>query len=282
MKKKILSITLVGMFILAGFSVISAKEKEESIETKRHIGKGRMDSRIGAVIIEYKHRTKLTSKDNISKAFKQIEEYITSFSSDTDDEVIGYLTDGIRIYEIRATKGEILSKSGEIKITEKSLLNFIRSIVSLEQSALNAKNLIRDFCGSRYDGVLFQVARILNSILVNKATKKTNMLWSEWEELFRLAHDDKSQQRRIQDRRDVLSEIFNEKIVCASSEYRSLFALHSAYAIVLKFIAYRVVSDIQFGSPLKNYKSLIGAESQALRLFCSDLEDGEIFRQLGI
>ena len=58
--------------------------------------------------------------------------------------------------------------------------------------------------------------------------------------------------------------------------------MHTAYAIILKLLAYRVVSDVHFGSPSLNFKSLIGAESQVLRSFCSDLEEGEIFRRLGI
>ena len=256
--------------------------KEAVVETRRHIGKGRADSRIGAVVIEYKHRTKLRTQKNIDSAREQLGEYISSVSKELDNEVVGFLTDGITIYEMRAFKNAIVSISGKLQVNGKSLLNLIRSVISLEQSALTAKNLIRDFCGDSYEGVLFRVARILNSILLKKSTLKTNMLRSEWEELFRLAHDDQSQQKRIQERRIALSEIFGEKLHDASGEYRVLFALHSAYAIILKLIAYRVVSDIQFGAPLQNYKSLIGAESQVLRSFCSSLEDGEIFRQLGI
>jgi ribosomal protein S17E len=267
---------------LRGIGIKFHPEKEVAVETRRHIGKGRMDSRIGAMIIEYKHRTKLQSEVNISKAFEQIENYISSKSKEINNDIVGYLTDGIHLYEIRASNGKIISESGKLPINDRVLLGFIRSIVSLEQSALNSKNLIRDFCGNQYDGALFDVAKILNVILEKNPTPKTQMLWSEWEELFRLAHDDHSQQRRIKDRRVILSDIFKEKINDAPSEYRTLFALHSAYAIVLKFIAYRVVSDIQFGSPLKDYKSLISAESQALRSFCADLEDGEIFRKLGI
>ena len=258
------------------------KEVEVALGTRRHTGRGRADSRIGALIIEYKHRNKLKSQRDISSAKNQLEEYLCSISSSLRTEVIGFLTDGLSLYEARAFSGNIISWSGEQNINETSLLNLIRSVVSLEQSALTSENLIRDFCGDSYGGVLFDVARILNSILIKKSTLKTNMLRSEWEQLFRLAHNDQSQQKRIQGRRAILSEIFNEELKDASAEYRALFALHSAYAIVLKLMAYRVVSDVQFGSPMQNYKSLIGAESQVLRSFCSSLEDGEIFRQLGI
>jgi len=257
-------------------------EKEVIIDIRRHTGKGRADSRIGALIIEYKHKNKLKSQKDISSAKNQLAEYLCSISSNLNSEVVGYLTDGLFLYEARSFEGNITSWSGGQIITSISLLNVIRNIVSLEQSALTSENLIRDFCGVSYNGVLFDVARILNSILLRKSTLKTNMLRFEWEELFRLAHDDQSQQKRIQERRAILSEIFDDELKDASAEYRALFALHSAYAIVLKLIAYRVVCDIQFGSPLQDYKSLIGADSQVLRSFCSSLEDGEVFRQLGI
>lgn len=257
-------------------------EKEIAVEIRRHTGKGRTDSRLGAVVIEYKHNSRLKSDSDIRSAQEQLEEYISSISENINNEVVGFLTDGINLYEIRAFSGKIVLRSGKLSVNEVSLINLIRTVVSLEQSALSSENLIRDFCGRSYDGVLFDVARILNSILIKKSTLKTNMLRSEWEELFRLAHDDQSQQKRIEERREVLSDIFNEELRDASSEYRALFALHSAYAIVLKLIAYRVVSDVQFGAPLQDYKSLIGADSQVLRSFCSSLEDGEIFRNLGI
>lgn len=287
-KKAANEATIEGVFervlyaILREIGIKFHPEKEVALGVIRHTGKGRADSRIGALVIEYKHRDKLKFQGDISSAKNQLEGYACSISSSLHNEVIGFLTDGLSLYEARAFDGKIASWSGEQSINNTSLLNLIRNVVSLEQSALTAENLIRDFCGASYDEVLFDVARILNSILLKKSTLKTNMLRSEWEELFRLAHDDQSQQKRIEERRAILSDIFKEDLKDASAEYRALFALHSAYAIVLKLIAYRVVSDVQFGSPMQNYKSLIGADSQVLRSFCADLEDGEIFRKLGI
>lgn len=257
-------------------------EKEAIVETRRHTGFGRTDSRLGGLVIEYKHHKKLKTKKDIQSAKKQLEGYLSAISEKLSNEVCGFLTDGISLYEIRAMSGEIISHSGKSIISDSTLLRIARCIISLDHMALTAKNLIRDFCGESYDGVLFECAKILNSILFEKSTEKTEMLRSEWEELFRLSHDDQSQQSRIEERRKVLSEIFEERLNDATSEYRALFALHTAYAIVLKIIAYRVVSELRFGKVSQNYRSYIDADSQVLRAFCSDLEDGEIFRQLGI
>jgi hypothetical protein len=280
--------TVEGVFeriLYAAFREIGIKfhpEKEVIVDSIRHTGTGRVDSRIGAVVIEYKHRSKLKSQTLISEAQKQLKGYVSSLSSKLHNEVVGFLTDGLLLYEIRAFNGDITSTSGKLKISDRTLLTLARSIVSLDQAALTAQNLIRDFCGNFYEGVLFDLARILNSILYKRSTPKTRMLKSEWEGLFRLAHQDKSQQKRIEERRLILSRIFKAPLNDSSAEYHALFALHTAYAIVLKFLAYRVVSDLRFGVPLQDYKSLIGSENQVLRSFCSALEDGEIFKQLGI
>lgn len=257
-------------------------QKEISVDTRRHTSKGRMDSRIGALVIEYKHKSRLQSHRDVRAVVKQISEYIASLSRSSDSEITGFVTDGLFLFELKAIAGKIIGPSGRSKLDNRSLLRIITSIVSLEQSALTVENLIRDFCGRSYEGALFDLARILNAILKNQATPKTAMLMAEWEALFKLAHEDQSQQKRIQARREVLAVIFKKKLEDASSEYRALFALHTAYAIVLKLIAYRVVAELQFGEPLKNYKSMIAADARDLLSFCAELEDGEIFRKLGI
>ncbi|MEW6418025.1 MAG: N-6 DNA methylase [Nitrospirota bacterium] len=257
-------------------------EKEALIDTRRHTRSGRMDSRIGALVIEYKHHLRLRSQSDVRSAIKQIEEYIVALSTISESEIVGFVTDGIFLYEVRALAGRFVGPFGRLQVDHRSLLRVIKCIVSLEQAALTAGNLIRDFCGKKYEGVLFDLSRILNRILKTRATPKTGMLMAEWEALFKLAHEDQSQQKRIQERRSILSDIFNEKLTDASSEYRSLFSLHTAYAIVLKLMAYRVVSDLQFGEPLKNYKSMIRADAQDILAFCAELEDGEIFRKVGI
>jgi len=256
-------------------------EKEVLLESRRHTGKGRMDSRIGAVVIEYKHRSKLKTATQISAAQQQIEEYIRSLSRDIENEVVGFLTDGLHLLEMRSSSGEIASRSGKRKMSARSLLLVVRSIVALETSALTSQNLIRDFCAGPNGGVLYELARILNETLCERPTDKTGMLRSEWEELFRLAHEDRSQQRRIQERREALAQVVGVSLCNAASEYRALFALHTAYAIVLKLLACRILSDVRFGSALYDYKSLIGTQSEVLRAFCWSLEEGEVFRQLG-
>ena len=108
------------------------------------------------------------------------------------------------------------------------------------------------------------------------------MLFQEWKELFRLAHDDKSKQRAIIERRTSLEFIANENLSKQNDEYLALYAIQTAYAIIIKIIAYKVISKIRFNKSLIDFNSLAKAESDSLQLQMNGLEEGAIFRDLGI
>jgi hypothetical protein len=256
-------------------------EKEVEVDIRRHVTRGRMDSRLGALIIEYKRPSLLKSAAETEKALRQLKDYLIALSTSSSSPFVGVLTNGLIVIEVRSVAGAIVAETTSEKLNEATLLRLTRQFISLALTALTPTNLIRDFCGSETDGVLFQTARVLNVILA-APQPKTQMLHSEWEEMFRLAHDDQSQQRRIEERRQALATLFSVKIGNATAEYRALFALHTAYAILLKFMAYRTVSDIYLGETGQDYRFLATAANTPLRAFCSELEDGEVFRRLGI
>lgn len=257
-------------------------EKEGGVELRRHRFPGRTDSRLGALVIEYKRPSLLKTTAQVEKARGQLEEYVIALNSTSDGPLVGILTNGLVFLEVRAVNGSIVQRTQPQKLDGTALLRLTQLFISLALTALTARNLIRDFCGSESDGVLFQTARTLYQILATKPQNKTAMLHAEWEEMFRLAHDDQSQQRRIEERRTALGSLFGIEVSDPSIEYRALFALHTAYAILLKFIAYRVVSDIYFGKVARDFRSLTKASSTPLREFCSTLEDGDVFKQLGV
>jgi hypothetical protein len=208
-------------------------EKEGGVGLKRHTTRGRTDSRLGALVIEYKRPSILKSDTEIDKALDQLKEYVCSLSATAQSPFVGILTNGLVVFEVRADAGVITQELGVEKVSDGTLLRLTQHYISLGLTALTPANLIRDFCGSPSDGVLFKAARVLHSALANPQLK-TQMLHSEWKEMFRLAHDDQSQQRRIEDRRASLAELFEVNIKSADEEYLTLFALHTAYAILLK------------------------------------------------
>lgn len=257
-------------------------EKEVYVDLRRHTAKGRTDSRLGALILEYKRPALLGTQTQITKATGQLGEYLIALSRQSEGLMSGLLTNGRIIIEMRAMNGVIVYESGSDPLDGDSLSRMVHLFLALDQTALTSENLIRDFCGSEAEGVLFRTARLLNEILSGASSPKTDMLRSEWEEMFRLAHEDQSQQRRIEERRAALSVLFQTSVNDPSKEYQALFALHTAYAIVLKLLAYRVVSDAYFGKVPMEFRSLAGANTVTLRGFTESLEDGAVFRDLGI
>lgn len=256
-------------------------EKGVSDDVRRHTSRGRVDSRLGGLVIEYKRPSLLATDQQSKAALKQLEDYLTSLSAAWNAPMVGMLTNGLVVYEMRAVAGRIISTSSAEMLSGTTLQRLTRHVISLAMTALTSANLIRDFCGT--DGVLFRAARVLNDILsAGGLPAKTEMLRSEWEQLFRLEHDDQSLMKKIEDRRAALATLFSIEINAAPAEYQALFALHTAYAIVLKFIAYRVVSDVYFGRVGQDFCDLVTGSDTYLQTFCQKLEDGEVFRDLGI
>jgi len=257
-------------------------QKETPIKTRRHIAKGRTDSRIGGVVIEYKQPSTLKSDKQRASAIDQLTGYLESLSEEVNNEAIGFVTDGTQVLELRVQPDGLTTASAFHSLEGRSLSRIVTCIVSLEHSALSAENLVKDFCDKSGVGSIFDLARGLYRTLRDRATAKTTMLQAEWEAMFRLAHDDTSQQKRIEDRRAALASLFRIKVDSAETEYRALFALDTAYAIVLKMIAYRVVSDIKFNHVIMEYKALVGSSNDIIQSFAATLEDGELFRQVGL
>ena len=282
--------TIEGLFervlyaALRDFGVRFNPEKEVSPDSRRHFKRGRVDARLGAVLIEYKRPEKLSrgSAGDVNEAVSQLCDYLRTLRSTTGADCYGFLTDGLEFMEVRQVDDVVHSLAPLEQLDGRGLLALVQNVVSLGQTALTPENLIRDFCGHPDSGVLYEVSRALYEVLGQSATEKTLMLMSEWEELFRLSHDDKSQQRRIEERRIDLADLFAGDIDSAAEEYRAIFALHTAYAIIVKLMAYRVLSELRFGETLSDYYSLLRAHPAGLRGRFARLEDGEVFRDLGI
>ncbi len=257
-------------------------DKEQHIEGLRHSKRGRIDARVGAVVIEYKKPSKLKTQQLEKKAIDQLAEYLISITKDTHTKAYGFLTDGRKWKELWSDDGTVTPPSPTIKLDGSALLRLTQCIHSLELAALTSQNLIRDFCGEDNKGVIFETARTFFLELKNNATPKTKMLWSEWEEIFRLGHNDKSQQKRIEERRVALAEVFKTRLETSEEEYRALFSLHTAYALVIKLMAYRVVAELGLKKKMYSWNDLGEASNPVLRSYCADIEDGEVFRKLGI
>lgn len=256
--------------------------KEQAINTRRHISKGRADTAIASLVIEFKQPSTLSNRRSKDKAINQISDYLKGIQTEDDDILEGYVTNGIEGCFVTCYKGEIIVEEFW-ELSEYSLDRIIQNILSLKLIAFNASNLVESFCNPPLnDGVAFQLVKTLFSALENNCQPKTKMLFMEWKQLFNLAHDDISKQQAIIDRKKSLEILLDYKFTNRDDEYLALYALQTAYAIIIKTIAFKVISQVRFNASLISFGESINQESDALRMQFSKLEDGAIFREYGM
>lgn len=194
----------------------------------------------------------------------------------------GFVTDGVQGCFITYFNEEVLVEKF-IPINEYALDRIIQNILALKLRAFNANNLVESFCNPPInDGIAFNLVRILYNLLKHEIQPKTKMLFVEWKELFNLAHDDVSKQQAIIDRRKSLESLLNTILDEKDDEYLALFALQTAYAMIIKVIAYKLISQIRFNESLISFEKSMKMESYQLRMQFARLENGAIFREYGM
>lgn len=254
--------------------------KEASISTNRHITQGRADTAIGGLIIEFKQPSTLSTIDYQCRAVNQIKEYLNGIESAS--ELIGFVTDG--------TQGCFITKN-ESGITEelfspinaKQLDRLIQYIVKLELTTLSSQSLVDDFCNtSLREGTGVKLAKIFYEGIRSNMTQRTEMLFNEWKELFNLSHDDTSKQTAILKRRAAIEQLFEVNFSEPNEEYKALYALQTAYIIIVKLVAFRILSLVRYRESLIDFENLYHTDDYALRVQLQSLEEGSIFRQYGI
>lgn len=254
--------------------------KEAAIETKRHITKGRADTAIGGLVIEFKQPATMQNAKMKDKALNQICDYLEGIYDDT--ELIGFVTDGTKgCFVLRDEDG--IKKESYYDLSAEQLDRLVQSIINLKMIALSPTNLVDSFCKPpENNGIAFVLVKQLYIILSKSISPKTQMLFNEWKELFNLAHDDVSKQKAILDRKHALEKVINESFSHVDEEYTALFALQTAYVIIIKIIAYRILSIIRYKDSLIDFESLINIDSETLRFQLVQLEEGAVFRDYGI
>lgn len=272
-------ISLYGLLRDIGIKIYPSKE--EPVDTIRHVSKGRMDSQIGAVVIEFKHRSELNSEEKVADATQQLSEYLDGLEEGSEEYYLGVVTDGIQIKFVTRESGNEIE--GAIhELSEKDLLKLTENIVSLDTKALTSNNLTEEFLQPPDSNLANSLVKVLYNSLDESPSQKTHMLHSEWERLFKLGHDDKSHQAKIEERGERLGEIVDEEQLDMEEQYKVLFSLQTSYAIIVKLISYRVLSDVVFDGTIRSFKSLAKSDSEPLRSFFTEFEDGAIFRDIGL
>lgn len=273
-----LSILFRSVFEAIGFSYNPIKEM--AIGTKRHISRGRADTVAGALVIEFKQPSALEKPNGKDDALNQISDYLEGLNGEEDIPIVGFVTDGLSgCFVVRIN--DVFVPETFLPLSYELMDRVIQYIIALRMTALSSKNLVVNFCNPpENDGVAFGLFKSLYGVLSNM-TEKTMMLYNEWKELFNLAHDI-SKQQAILNRKKALGNLIGEEFSDNDNEYKALFALQTAYAIIIKIVAYRVVSRARYNSALEDFEATEKQSHDALRIHLAELEDGAIFRQYKI
>lgn len=245
-------------------------------------GRGRLDAVVNNLIIEYKKYSKLEKTADQQAAINQVKDYLISLYKTQKVKYDAILTDGIKISYFSYNEAGVESTSFK-NIESKDIDRIIRAILSNNCKKFIPENILRDFAVDGYTtSISKELANSLYIKLRNNPSEKTQMLFCEWESLMHLSFDDNGKGNDIKKRREELSLIFSDNINSTAKEYRALFALQTAYAIIVKLIACKIIDKLDYGEATKNYSDLTKISAFNLRDFLEKLEDGYVYRNSNI
>ena len=207
-------------------------------------------------------------------------DYIISIAKEENqlvDTYIGILTDGQKIYFISFNNSELV-ETNLIPLNKTTFKELISVYISLEKRNLSSQNLLNDF--SIANEVTKNLTIKLYNLL-NKPSGKTNMLHSEWARLFKLASHNQNNNQAIIKRDRILSQCLSLDVDDLNQSH-SLFAIQTAYSIIIKLVAYYMVDGVFFSHSDLKFKNFQKLGSSELRSRLEHIENGDIFKDLGI
>lgn len=249
--------------------------REKRVVNKRK----RIDSQFGAVITEYKQA--ISSDREWQSTTLQLVEYIESeyASVDIRDDILGIVTDGQRIRFI-LFNGGVARPTTPAEIDERQLRRWIDSLQTLERRGLTPANLVDDFAvlnaqKNRYG----QQLAIACYNALERPTQKTWMLRTEWRRLFAQSIDHR---KTPVPHATAYRRAFGLEASTPVDSTRALFALQTAYAIIVKLVALRVLSEVRIGIAAIRFDQLAAMPDQELQQEMERLEDGHLLRDFQI
>lgn len=145
--------------------------------TNRKSGNGRLDAVVNNLIIEYKHYSKLKTKEQYLTASAQTIDYLNALYCNSGVKYNAILTDGIKIsyfvFSNDEVKNTVLSP-----ITVNDIDTIIKAIVANDTKRFVPSNILKDFSVDLIaPSISKDVALTLYNTLNSNMTDKTNMLF---------------------------------------------------------------------------------------------------------
>ena len=246
---------------------------------------GRIDSKYGGVIIEYKDpkgAEKITENKNspgVKAVIKQLKKRFRDFEAKEHvgiERILGVGCDGDTLVFVRARKTKLDAENPQ-PVTPPTVQRLLRAIVSLgaRGSSFTPENLTASFGSeslSAQKGV-----RLIHDLVRVSNSPKVQTFFRQWQILFGevCGYDIHGQNPKVK-------KLADHYQVPHPHPAELLFAVHTYYAIFMKMLAAEIVSSF---SPLgtSTLKKLVEAStSTKLRDELRNLEQGGIWSQLGI
>ena len=248
----------------------------------RQSGRGRLDAVVNGLVIEYKHHSKLASEVQRRAAVAQVCDYLVAMHKGDGVRRSAILTDGMSVAYF-SFSGDDVRHTQLRMIGVEDIETVIRAILANGAKKFDAGNISRDFSVSaKPSSESRSLALAFFDALTAHATAKTKMLYEEWKGLMHLSVEDSGKSADIEKRRRDLSAIFNADIGDAEREYKALFALQTAYAVIVKLIACRVVDELNYNEDARTYCDLLDLTSPKLQKFLQMMEDGYSYSNMGV
>lgn len=270
--------TLIDEFIKRGG--LSVKGRHEY-----GLAGGRIDSKYGGVVIEYKSPKgsgRIAEDKNAPgtrAVVKQIEQRFRDLQSEEQvgmERILGVGCDGDTFVFVRMRGREIEAEPPQ-PVTPQTVERLLRAIVSLGARGLSftPENLAAHF-GSEGQSAREGVHAI-HELIRTTDSPKAQTFFRQWQILFGevCGYDIHGQNAKI-------SKLADHYMVTDPRPSELLFAVHTYYAIFMKLLAAEIVATF---SPLgtSTLKRLIAAPTSAkLRNELRSIEQGGIWSQLGI
>lgn len=255
-----------------GVEMDLTKEVTSNDGVAKHF-EGRMDGVVSNLVIEYKKNTKFTKKKDIDKAISQLVSYLEQLKN---QNLIfdGFLTDGSHYIKAYYAGDKLIVE--KIRPLDAAGINFlILEFSNLNKKQLISKNLQMDFGENSF---LADLQGLLYKLLINNFSGKKEMLFEEWMDIFHLSLNDDGKSNTLAERRNALSKAINVVLKSPKEEYMALFSMQTAYAIVLKIFALKILPKIDFNSNIKMFDDLLDLSPNELQIIFKNIEDGYIFQ----
>lgn len=243
---------------------------------------GRADAVYNRLVLEYKAPGVLRESNSYKSnrdAIEQVRDYIKGLvrkERHKPERLAGIVLDGHYFIFVRLREG-VWQEDRPVRVESSSTERFLKLLASLStELALIPDNLIRDF--GENTPVSRKAVSALYKALTEAQNPKVKKLFEQWSLQFGEVCDYERASKLKVDSFARRFGITGEDV----KPFHFFFCLHTYYATFIKLLAVQVVHYYAMPKLGTNIRQAATFDSQQLRAYLEKMEEGGIFRELGI